>query len=173
MLNFISSTYSIHISLLTALFFTSVFCTYCSKPTHLFCCSFVSDEGHHTYVTLRQPLSCLPRQTDKLEVNNKLSKANKFKSHQSSKPHYSINIAVRVTTNCVHSPWVQQPMLAPSCLVWPSLWISTVTLMPKWPSEASKASKAAGIFSWISPGCHCICMTLSGKAGTFRTSLTF
>lgn len=133
---------------------------------HLFVCFWWRN---HTYVTQRQPLSCLPRQTDKLEVNHKLSKDEKLKSHQSSKSHDSINIALRVTTNettapsyCdwqlpwTHSPWVQQPMFSPSCLAWPSLWISTVTLMPKWPSETSKASKAADIFSCISPGCHSI-----------------
>lgn len=105
MLNFISSTYSIHISLLTdCSFFTTVFCTYFTIVSQLIFFVvvvdlFVSDEGHPTYVTLRRPLSCLPRQSEELEVNNKLSKDNKFKSHQSSKSHYSINIAMRVTTN--------------------------------------------------------------------------
>ena len=110
MLNFISSTYSIHISLLTdcSFFYNCVLrILYCSKPTHPFVVVvdlFFSDEGHPTYVTLRRPLSCLPRQTEELEVNNKLSKDNKFKSHQSSKSHYSINIAMRVTTNQTTMP---------------------------------------------------------------------
>lgn len=150
---------------------------------HLFVCFWW---WNHTYVTLRQPLSRLPRQTDKLEVNHKLSKGNKNKSHQSSKSHDSINIALRVTTNSTtapsycdwqlpwtHSPWVQQPMFSPSYLAWPSLWISTVTLMPKRPSETSMASRAADIFSWSALAVTAFCMTLSGKAGAFCTSLAF
>lgn len=85
----------------------------------------------------------------------------------SSKTCSSVNISMKNSHNKLENPvfavdnyckiyncWVQQPIFLPGCPVWPSVWISVSTMMPKWPSETHKASKAADIFSCISPGCH-------------------
>lgn len=72
--------------------------------------------------------------------------------------HIEFRYPVSIVDNYskIYNCWVQQPIFLPSCPVWPSLWISVSTMMPKWPFETYKASKAAYIFSCISPGCHSI-----------------